>query len=77
MTEMAAKQHLHLVFGGELASHDEVVFRDIGKLGILGISPNNKETFEAWEEAVNHTVDNAQMRYFVMHHHRLLDPRSV
>jgi len=76
MTETAPKQHLHLVFGGELTSLDEVDFRDIGKLDIVGIFPSYEEAYEAWQEAVNHTVDNAQMRYFIVPIHQLLDPSS-
>ncbi|MEL7050082.1 MAG: DUF4170 domain-containing protein [Pseudomonadota bacterium] len=68
------EQLLHLVFGGELTSVDKVEFRDLDKLDIVGIFPNYHEAQKAWRAAAQKTVDNAQMRYFVVHMHRLLDP---
>jgi len=69
-----AKQLLHLVFGGELKSLDAVEFADIAALDIVGIYPNYAEAYKAWKAAAQKTVDNAQMRYFIVHMHRLLDP---
>jgi hypothetical protein len=71
-----AKQLLHLVFGGQLTSIDTVEFADIEKLDIVGIFPNYAEAHKAWKAAAQRTVDNAQMRYFIVHMHRLLDPDS-
>jgi hypothetical protein len=67
-------QLLHLVFGGELTSLDGVEFRDLSKIDVVGIYPNYAEAERAWRGAAQRTVDNAQMRYFVVHLHRLLDP---
>ena len=69
-----AEQLLHLVFGGELTELDGVTFKDTENLDIVGIYPNYKEAAEAWRGAAQRTVDNAHMRYFVVHLHRLLDP---
>jgi Domain of unknown function (DUF4170) len=69
-----AKQLLHLVFGGELTSLDAVEFADLAALDIVGIYPNYAEAYKAWKAAAQKTVDNAQMRYFIVHMHRLLDP---
>jgi hypothetical protein len=68
------KQLLHLVFGGELTSLEGVEFRDLRALDIVGIYPNYAEAYKAWKAAAQRTVDNAQMRYFIVHMHRLLDP---
>lgn len=68
------KQLLHLVFGGELESLDGVAFRDPAKLDIVGIYPDNDAALAAWKAKAQSTVDNAHMRYFVVHLHRLLDP---
>jgi hypothetical protein len=68
------KQLLHLVFGGELESLDGVAFRDPSKLDIVGIYPDNDAALSAWKAKAHATVDNAHMRYFVVHLHRLLDP---
>lgn len=68
------KQLLHLVFGGELTSLDGTEFRDLKALDIVGIYPNYAEAFAAWKAAAHRTVDNALMRYFIVHMHRLLDP---
>lgn len=69
-------QLLHLVFGGELASLETSQFRDTSKLDIIGIFPNYAEAYSAWKGAAQRTVDNAHMRYFVVHLHRLLDPEE-
>jgi hypothetical protein len=69
-----AKQLLHLVFGGELKSLESVEFADIAALHIVGIFPSYAEAYKAWKAAAQRTVDNAQMRYFIVHMHRLLDP---
>lgn len=68
------KQLLHLVFGGELTSLDSHEFKDLSKLDIVGIYPNYAQAHAAWKAKAQSTVDNAQMRYFVVHMHRLLDP---
>jgi hypothetical protein len=71
----ASKQLLHLVFGGELESLDGIQFRDFSKLDIVGIYPNYASAHAAWKARAQATVDNAQMRYFIVHMHRLLDPK--
>lgn len=73
-TEKKEKQLLHLVFGGELESLDGVSFRDPARLDIVGIYPTNEAALAAWKAKAHATVDNAHMRYFVVHLHRLLDP---
>jgi len=74
MTDEQPKQLLHLVFGGELVSTDSIEFKDLSKLKIVGIYPNYKSAYEAWRGAAQATVDNAQMRFFIVHLHRLLEP---
>ena len=69
-------QRLHLVFGGELSDLDGVDFNDLSKLDIVGIFPDYDTAYDAWKNAAQRTVDNAQMRYFIVHMHRLLDPAS-
>ena len=71
------KQLLHLVFGGELVDLKSNEFRDPAKLHIVGIYPNYKSAHAAWRSAAQATVDNALMRYFVVHLHRLLDPDAA
>jgi len=72
-----SKQLLHLVFGGELESVGTSDFKDLDKLDIVGIYPNYATAYAAWKAKAQGTVDNAQMRYFIVHLHRLLDPQSV
>jgi hypothetical protein len=71
-----AKQLLHLVFGGELQSVAGIEFKDLDKLDIVGIYPNYASAYAAWKAKAQGTVDNAQMRYFIVHMHRLLEPDS-
>jgi hypothetical protein len=70
------KQLLHLVFGGELTSLDGMEFKDLKALDIVGIYPSYAEAKKAWRAAAQRTVDNAHMRYFVVHMHKLLDPET-
>lgn len=69
-----SKQLLHLVFGGELTSVEGITFRDVDKLDIVGIYPNFAAAEAAWRTKAQQTVDNAHMRYFIVHMHRFLDP---
>ena len=70
------KQLLHLVFGGELNSLDSVEFKDLSKVDIVGVFPNYATAYAAWKGQAQKTVDNALMRYFIVHMHRLLDPAT-
>lgn len=72
-----AKQLPHLVFGGELKSVEGVEFKDLGKLDIVGIYPDFASAQKVWKAKAQATVDNAEMRYFVVHLHRLLDPSTA
>jgi len=72
--EPAKKQLLHLVFGGELKSLGTTEFRDLDGLDIVGIFPDYKSAELAWKAKAQATVDNAHMRYFIAHLHRLLEP---
>lgn len=75
--KVAGKQFLHLVFGGELSALDHFEFKDLSKLDMVGMYPNYAEAYKAWKSAAQRTVDNAEMRYFIVHVHRLLDPDST
>ena len=74
MVDSTPKQLLHLVFGGELVSPETVEFKDLKKLDIVGMYPNFAEARRAWAAKAQGSVDNAQMRYFVVHIHRLMEP---
>ncbi|MGH1452875.1 MAG: DUF4170 domain-containing protein [Paracoccaceae bacterium] len=70
-------QRLHLVFGGELVDPQGTKFKDPDNLDILGIYPNYQKAFDAWKAAAQRTVDNAHMRYFIAHLHRLRDEETA
>jgi hypothetical protein len=76
ISERPSKQLLHLVFGGELSDVTGIEFKDLHKLDIVGIYPNYASAHAAWKEKAQRTVDNAEMRYFIVHLHRLLDPEN-
>jgi hypothetical protein len=76
MTDTPGKQLLHLVFGGELTSLESTEFKDLSNLDIVGVFPNYASAHAAWKARAQATVDNAQMRYFIVHLHRLLDPQN-
>lgn len=68
------EQLIHLVFGGELEDVTHVTFKDLSKLDVVGFYPNYATAYLAWQGKARETMDNAQMRYFIVHIHRLLDP---
>lgn len=68
------KQLLHLVFGGELNNPEEVSFKNLADLDIVGVFPNYESAESVWRGKAQQTVDNAHMRYFIVHMHKLLDP---
>ncbi|HSI41834.1 MAG TPA: DUF4170 domain-containing protein [Xanthobacteraceae bacterium] len=73
----SSPQLLHLVFGGELESLEGVNFKDVAGLDIVGIFPSYATAHAAWKGKAQMTVDNAHMRYFIVHLHRLLDPDTA
>ena len=74
MPDSAPPQLLHLVIGGELTDLEHVTFKALASVEIVGVFPNYATAYEAWKAKAQQTVDNAHMRYFVVHLHRLLDP---
>ncbi len=72
----AAPQLLHLVIGGELANLDRLEFRDLSAVDFVGAFANYQDAYNAWKAAAQRTVDNAHMRYFIIHAHKLLDPAA-
>jgi uncharacterized protein DUF4170 len=78
MSEPASKkQLLHLVLGGELSQLDKSEFKNLDKIDLVGVYPNYATAYAAWRAKAQQTVDNAQMRYFIVHLHRLLDPEAT
>lgn len=75
-TATESKQLLHLVLGGELTALDRVEFRDPSSLDVVGVFPSYAAAYAAWKGKAQATVDNAQMRYFIVHLHRLLEPNG-
>ncbi|WP_113911022.1 DUF4170 domain-containing protein [Roseovarius dicentrarchi] len=69
-------QRLHLVFGGELTNPSKNVFKNVDDLHIVGIFPNYETAHSAWKAEAQRTVDNAHMRYFIAHLHRLRDEET-
>jgi hypothetical protein len=69
-----AEAKLHLVFGGRVSDPQTLDFKELDKLDVVGIFPNYNEAEEAWRAAAQRTVDDAEMRYVVVHLHKLLDP---
>lgn len=73
---MSERQLLHLVLGGELKQlTGPAEFRDLSKVDLVGAYPSYEEALRAWRAKAQETVDNAMMRYFILHAHKLMDPR--
>ncbi len=73
---MPHRQLLHIVIGGELSDLEHVEFRDLKKVEFVGAYPDYDSAVLAWRAKAQSTVDNALMRYFVIHAHKLLDPST-
>jgi len=74
MPASAPQQLLHLVIGGELTDLEHTTFKDLAQVEIVGLFPNYANAYTAWKAKAQQTVDNAHIRYFIVHLHRLLDP---
>lgn len=70
------KQLLHIVIGGELSDVTGVYFEDLSAIDFVGAFPDYTSAYDAWKNAAHRTVDNAEMRYFILHAHKLLDPET-
>ncbi len=68
------EQLLHLVIGGEMEKGDDIVFKNLEDVDLVGVYPNYAAAHAVWKQKAQMTVDNAEMRYFVVHLHRLLNP---
>ena len=73
---MPDRQLLHIVIGGELNDVTGAEFRDLAQVEFVGAFPDYQSAKQAWKAKAQATVDNALMRYFVIHAHRLLDPST-
>lgn len=73
---MVEKQLLHVVLGGELEDLDHTTFKDPSKIDLVGAYPSYQEALAAWRTKAQATVDNALVRYFIIHAHKLLDPEA-
>ncbi|MFP4274105.1 MAG: DUF4170 domain-containing protein [Paracoccaceae bacterium] len=69
-------QRLHLVFGGELVDPTRNRFKNVEDIHIVGIFPDYETAYNAWKAEAQRTVDNAHMRYFIAHLHRLRDEEA-
>jgi Domain of unknown function (DUF4170) len=76
MSDVPAKQFLPLVFGGELIALGSHEFRDLQKIDMVGVYQNYASAYAAWRAKAQQTVNNAMVRYFIVHLHRLLDPEA-
>lgn len=75
MTEATArKQLLHLVMGGRVKDPQTLEFADLKAVDIVGVFPTYAAALEAWRGAAQRTVDDAEMKYVIVHLHKLLDP---
>lgn len=75
-TEAPQKQLLHLVIGGELSDLNDVTFANLDEVDVVGVYPNYAAAYDVWKSKAQQTVDNAHVRYFIVHLHRLLDPEE-
>lgn len=77
MSDNSKPQLLHLVIGGELTDLNGTTFKDLDKVETVGVFPDYASAYAVWKSKAQMTVDNAHMRYFIVHLHRLLDPSQT
>lgn len=75
MTEK--KQLLHLVMGGRVTDPMTLQFEDLNALDVVGVFPDYASALDAWRGAAQRTVDDAAMKYVIVHLHKLLDPEAA
>ena len=68
---------LHLVFGGRVADPRGLEFEDLSSIDVVGVFPTYESAEKAWRAAAQRTVDDAEMKYVVVHLHRLLEPGTA
>jgi len=69
------EQLLHLVMGGRVTDPQTLQFKDLDQLHLVGVYPSYAEAEEAWRSHAQRTVDDAEMKYVIVHLHRLLEPQ--
>ena len=67
-------QKLHLVMGGRVSDPQTLEFSDLSKIDFVGVYPTYAEAEDAWRAKAQSTVDDAEMKYVIVHLHRLLEP---
>jgi len=67
-------QKMHLVMGGRVSDPQGIHFVDLRKLDLVGVYPDYESAEEAWRGHAQRTVDDAEMKYVIVHLHRLLEP---
>ncbi len=78
MTEIpGSASRLHLVFGGRVSDPRTLDFDDLESIQVIGIFPDYASAEKAWRGAAQRTVDDAEMKYVVVHLHRLLEPDMI
>ena len=68
---------LHLVFGGRVKDPQGLEFQNLESIDVVGIYPNYATALEAWRGAAQRTVDDAEMKYVIVHLHRMLEPEQL
>ncbi|MBX9896931.1 MAG: DUF4170 domain-containing protein [Qipengyuania sp.] len=76
MTETPTRQLLHLVMGGRVKNPQTLEFENLAEVDFVGVYPNYAGALEAWRGAAQRTVDDAEMKYVIVHLHRLLEPEG-
>jgi hypothetical protein len=71
-----SRQLLHLVIGGEVEKGEDIAFKNLDAVELVGVYPNYASALAVWKQKAQQSVDNAEMRYFVVHLHRLLNPED-
>jgi hypothetical protein len=74
MEETESKQTLYLVMGGRVADPRSVTFADPESIHVAGVFSSYDAAVDAWRSNAQRTVDDAEMKYVIVHLHKLLDP---
>lgn len=67
-------QKLHLVMGGRVKDPQGLEFADLSQIDLVGVFPDYHTAEDAWRSSAQRTVDDAEMKYVIVHLHKLLEP---
>ncbi len=71
---MSERSKIHLVMGGRVKDPRGLDYENLDQVDLVGVYPNYEEAEDVWRSNAQRTVDDAEMKYVIVHLHKLLEP---